>query len=253
VVLPSIPGYGFSEAPGRPGYTIRDVGLHISDLMVELGYDRFAAQGGDWGAMATEHMALATPERLIGIHLNLLMAYPPSTPGALDGISERVRLGLERMAQFEASGGSLYWRIHGTTPTTLTPALSDSPAGLASWIVEKFNWWTDNQSNLLDVISRDDLLTHLTIYWVTNTIGSSIDLYYETVQHAMPGGPHEKVEVPTAALVLPKELVTPDRRWIDPLFNIVRWTEHDSGGHFAAMELPELFVEDVRAAFRPYR
>jgi pimeloyl-ACP methyl ester carboxylesterase len=253
VVCPSLPGYGFSAAPNEPGWDVRRVGAHIARLMSELGYERFAAQGGDWGAMATHWMALDVPERLVGVHLNLVMAAPPSTPDPLAGLSESESARLKRNADLTEAGGFDYVMQQGRAPHTLAPALSDSPAGLAAWILEKFHIWVDHQGDLFDAVSRDDLLTHLTIYWLGNTIGSSIELYYESMRTGTMAPPPRRVEVPTGGALMPHDLFAPPRTWADPLFNIVRWTEFEHGGHFAALERPDEFVRDVRAFFAPLR
>lgn len=253
VVCPSLPGYGFSAAPREPGWDIRRVGRHLADLMSALGYDRFAAQGGDWGAMATQFMALDVPERLIGIHLNLVLAYPPGTPDAMEGLTESELARAQRFTALNAAGGINYALVQGMTPHTLSPGLSDSPAGLASWIMEKFHAWTQNTGRVADAVSWDDLLTHLTLYWVTNTIGSSIELYLESTRAGTMAPPPARVEVPTGGALFPYDMLAPARKWAEPYFNIVRWTEFDGGGHFPAMERPREFVEDVRAFFAPLR
>jgi len=250
VVCPSLPGYGFSEGPPTPGYDVRRMARHIVELMVVLGYDRFGAQGGDWGSMATQWMALDAPERLVGIHLNAVMAYPPDSPDAMDGLSDRELERANRFTTLQASGGSNYAMVQGASPHTLSPALSDSPAGLAAWMLEKYHLWIDHDGVLADAVSWDDLLTHLTIYWATNTIGSSIDLYFESMRTDTMGPPPRRIDVPTGAALLPYDLLAPARKWAEPLFNIVRWTEFEHGGHFAAMEYPTEFVYEVRAFFR---
>ena len=253
VVCPSIPGYGFSAAPREPGWDVRRVARHLGELMTALGYDRFAAQGGDWGAMASHLMALDIPERVIGLHLNLVLVYPPDSPDAMEGLTENELARANRFAAMNAGGGINYAMLQGMSPHTLSPALSDSPAGLASWLTEKFRNWTQNDGRVADAMSWDELLTHLTIYWVTNSIGSSIELYLESTRTGTMGPPPARVEVPTGGALFPYEMLAPARKWAEPLFNIVRWTEFEGGGHFPSIERPTEFVEDVRAFFAPLR
>jgi microsomal epoxide hydrolase len=253
VVCPSLPGYGFSAAPQEPGWDVRRVGRHLGELMTMLGYDRFAAQGGDWGAMAAHSMALDIPERLIGIHLNLVLAYPPDSADAMDGLSDAELARARRFGAMNAAGGINYALLQGMSPHTLSPALSDSPAGLAAWITEKFHAWTQHDGQVSGALSWDELLTHLTIYWVTNCLGSSIELYFESTRTGTMGPPPARVKVPTGGALLPYDMLAPARKWAEPLFNIVRWTEFEGGGHFPAMERPAEFVDDVRAFFAPLR
>jgi microsomal epoxide hydrolase len=252
VVCPSIPGYGFSAAPRLPGFDVRAVAGHLVELMVALGYPTFAAQGGDWGGMATNWMALDHPERLIAVHLNLVMAYPPEADALLD-VTPVERKRAERFLQLRDGGGHTYGAVHAITPHAVSPGLSDSPAGLAAWITEKFYSWTDHSGTLFEAVSIDDLLTNLTIYWVTNTIGSSIELYFESAHAGTMAPPPRRIEVPTGGLLLPMDLLAPPRKWAEGLYNIVHWTELESGGHFAALERPDDFVSDVRVFFRPFR
>jgi pimeloyl-ACP methyl ester carboxylesterase len=253
VVCPSLPGYGFSQAPSAPGFDVRQVGRHMVDLMTALGYPRFAAQGGDWGAMATNYMALDAPEHLIGIHLNLVLVYPPPDADALEQLTERERARFDRFLALRDGGGHTYAALQGLAPHALAPALSDSPAGLAAWILEKFYAWTDHDGDVFSAVSIDEFLTNLMMYWVPNAIGSSIELYFESTHSGGMGPLPGRVEVPTGALIMPHDLLGPARAWADEHFNIIRWTECDSGGHFAALERPGDFVDDVRSFFRSLR
>ncbi len=252
VVCPSIPGYGFSAAPRLPGFDVRAVARHLVQLMDALGYPTFAAQGGDWGGMATNWMALDNPDHLIAIHLNLVMAYPPEAD-ALQGASPLERKRAERFLRLRDGGGHTYGAVQAITPHAVSPGLSDSPAGLAAWITEKFFSWTDNPGSPFEAVSIEDLLTNLTLYWVTNTIGSSIELYFESALAGTMAPPPRRIEVPTGGLLLPMDLLAPPRKWAEELYNIVHWTELESGGHFAALERPDDFVSDVRTFFKLFR
>ena len=247
VVCPSLPGYTWSGPTRSPGWDIRRVARALARLMADLGYGRYAAQGGDWGAIATAHLGVLDADHLLGIHLNMASVGRP--PGASDDdLTEAERADLADMRQFRALGTG-YQAIQGTRPQTLAYGLTDSPAGLAGWMLEKFRSWSDPGS----VIDRDDLLTNLTAYWVTRTAGSAARLYYETTQSPLPTMPTERVEVPTAVARFPYEIYRPPRAWVEAAFDVRRWTPMPRGGHFAALEQPALFVDDVRASFRDVR
>lgn len=251
VVCPSIPGYGFSSAPRTPGFDIRRVADVNKELMALLGYERYGAQGGDWGAVATAWLGLIDAERLHGIHINMPLGRRPE--GATDdelSATERQRLEQARAFSKTETG---YQRIQGTKPQTLAYGLNDSPVGLAAWIVEKFRTWSDCGGDVESRFTKDELLTNITIYWATRTIASSVRLYYETMKLPRFGLPDSYVSVPTGCAVFPKELSLLPRSWIEHAFKLVHWTEMPRGGHFAAMEEPELFVGDVRSFFRRFR
>lgn len=252
VVAPSIPGYGFSGPTTKTGLDIRQVAACNVALMTSLGYDRYGAQGGDWGAIATTQMALIAPEQLIGIHLNMIIATPPDPANPLDGVQpeEMESLGSLQHFQDQETG---YQRIQGTKPQTLSYGLTDSPAGLCGWILEKFRTWSDCGGDVYSSFTRDELLTNITIYWVTETINASTRLYCETMRsnRMRPGA--EKITVPTGVARFPKEIYRPPLAWCRNSFDIRHWTVMPSGGHFAAMEEPELLVEDIRTFFRPLR
>jgi epoxide hydrolase len=248
-VVPSLPGYGWSDQPAESGWGVERIAHAWAELMARLGYDRYGAQGGDWGAMVTSELALMDAEHLAGIHLNMLIALPPA-----EGIelSEQEQADLAAaMAFFET--GSAYQQIQGKNPQTLGYGLSDSPAGLAGWIVEKFWAWTDHDGDLEEAVSRDALLTNLTVYWVTNTINSSIRLYCESQRSGRFGPAGKYVAVPTAAAVFPKEMFRVPRPYAERAFDLRRYTRFDRGGHFAALEEPDLLIDDVRAFFRDLR
>ena len=253
VVCPSMPGYGFSDAPRKPGFDVRAVAETLDALMQKLGYRRYGAQGGDWGAIVTTLLGRLAPERVLGIHLNMVVAGPPpGDPNPLEGLAPHEARALQDMAAFQKNETG-YQQIQGTKPQTLGYALHDSPVGLAAWIVEKFRTWSDCGGDVESRFTRDELLTNIMIYWVTGSITSSMRLYCETMRAGRFGPADGRVEVPTGAAIFPKEIIRPPRRWAEAAFDIRRWTEMPSGGHFAALEEPELLVEDLRAFFREIR
>lgn len=248
VIVPSLPGYGFSGPTSERGVTVARIAEVFVSLMRELGYERFAAQGGDWGSFITAMLGRAYPDTIVGIHLNML---PPRSITPQDITSESERDWQERHAQWmrEESG---YSHIQGTRPQTLAYGLNDSPVGLAGWIVEKFRTWSDCHGEIESVFTKDELLTNIMIYWVTQTINSSTRLYYEVAHQRETVS--ERVEVPTAVAVFPAEILAiPPRSLAERFYNIQRWTEMLAGGHFAALEQPQALVEDIRAFFRPLR
>jgi len=258
LIVPSLPGYGFSDRPSQPGVDVMRVAALFTSLMEQLGYARFGAQGGDWGAAIATALGTAFPDRVVGIHLNMLIAARPGTndPSQLSATDREI---LDRFNAFQKEETG-YMQIQGTKPQTLGYALNDSPVGLAAWIVEKFRTWSDCGGDVERRFTKDQLLTNITLYWVTETINSSVRLYYETMHNpALRGGVEGhldqvfKVPVPTGAAVFPAEIYRPPRAWAERTYNITRWTEMPAGGHFAAMEEPAALVEDVRAFFRPLR
>jgi pimeloyl-ACP methyl ester carboxylesterase len=253
VVCPSMPGYGFSDHPTVPGMEPERIAALWVELMRGLGYERFGAQGGDWGGMVSTYLGARHSEHVVGIHLNFVLAVPedPKNPD-LEGVTPEEMTALVELQQFlrEETG---YQRIQGTKPQTLAYALNDSPAGLAAWIVEKFRAWSDCGGDVERRFTKDELLTNVMLYWVPETANSSCRLYYEAI-HADKFPPTGfRVNVPTGCAIFPREIIRPPRVWAERLFNVQRWTVMPRGGHFAAMEEPELLVEDVRAFFRPLR
>jgi epoxide hydrolase len=250
VVVPSLPGYGWSGPTTQPGWDVKRVAEAWATLMARLGYDRYGAQGGDWGAMVSAQLAALDSEHMIGLHSNMLLAFPADASG--------ITLTDEENADLAAAGafmqtGSAYQEIQGKNPQTLGYGLTDSPAGLAGWIVEKFRAWTDNNGNPEDAMTRDQILTNITVYWVTKTINSSIRLYCESQRSARFGPVGEYIGVPTAAAVFPKEMFRIPRAYAESRFNLVRYNRFDRGGHFAALEEPDLLVDDIRAFFKELR
>ena len=253
VVVPSMPGYGFSDPPTQPGMHVFKIADLWTRLMTEtLGYQRFGAQGGDWGASVTAYLGFAYPEQLIGIHVTSMTRPTPYLGPGSQALSAAERAYLEqREAWLQAEGG--YSHIQGTKPQTLSYGLNDSPAGLAAWIVEKYRTWSDCHGDVESRFTKDEILTTITLYWVTQTINSSIRLYYETQRHPWTLQQGEQVVVPSAMAAFPREISRPPREWGERSFNVQRWTVMPRGGHFAALEEPELLAEDIRAFFRPLR
>jgi pimeloyl-ACP methyl ester carboxylesterase len=247
VVVPSLPGYGWSGPTTEPGWDVQRVANAWVTLMARLGYERYGAQGGDWGAMISARVAATDPEHCVGLHSNMLLAFPPDASGI--ELTEQETADLVSVAAFMKTG-SAYQQIQGKNPQTLGYGLTDSPAGLAGWIVEKFLVWTDNNGSPEDAVTRDQLLTNITVYWVTKTINSSIRLYYESQRTDRFGPMGEYVTVPTAAAVFPKEMFRIPRAYAETRFNLVRYNRFDRGGHFAALEEPDLLIQDVQEFFR---
>ena len=243
VVVPSIPGYGFSGPTTQRGWTPARVSAAWAVLMERLGYGRYGAQGGDWGSVISRELGRLAPGRVAGVHLNFLTT-PPDKDFTV--LSEEDRVALARQRQFR-NDGSGYFRAHSTRPQTLAYAMTDSPTGLLAWIAEKFTEWSDPAS----VISRDDLLTNVMLYWLTGTANSAMRLYWEAA-HLPPQAPQPS-PVPTGIAIFPHEIAPPIRRIAARTNNIVHWSPQPRGGHFAALEEPGLLTEDVRVFFRGLR
>jgi epoxide hydrolase len=247
LVLPSIPGYGFSGPTGEPGWNVARIALAWDELMTRLGYERYGAQGGDWGSAISRQLGISVPRHVIGVHLNMLLtASMPDDPGLTEVEKRRV----ERLREFRATGMGYGW-IQSTRPQTLAYALTDSPAGQLAWIAEKFRDWTDGDLPE-DAVDRDQMLTNITLYWLTGTAGSSARLYLESARSGA-WGPPAPSTVPTGVAVFPYEIAPAVRRFAEQSNNIVHWSEFDRGGHFAAMEEPDLLIEDIRQFFRQLR
>ena len=252
VIAPSMPGYGFSDTTRERGVDPARIGDVLAGLMAGLGYERFAAHGGDWGASITARLAYAHPDHVIGIHTMLPAIITPHIGPETRALSETEQHFLDARSHWrQAEGG--YSHIQGTKPQTLSYGLNDSPVGLAAWIVEKFRTWSDCNGDVESVYTRDELLTTVMIYWVTQTINSSVRIYYESQRNPFVLQPGERIQSPTAVALFPKDIALPPREWIERAYNVQRWTEMPRGGHFAALEQPALLVEDIRAFFRPLR
>jgi microsomal epoxide hydrolase len=256
LVIPSIPGYGFSQPLTQTGWDVPRIANAWAELMSRLGYDRYAAQGGDAGSPISLALATIHPDHVVGVHVNMLMTFPSGDPAEFAALDEtdQQRLGLLSKFDQELSG---YMKVMATRPQTIAYALNDSPVGQLAWLVEKFREWTDSDKVPEDAIDRDLMLTIVSIYWLTGTAGSAAHFYYEgaaAVAALASGMAPPPVPVPVGVAVFPRDLFVPIRRFAErDIPNIARWTEFHQGGHFAAMEQPELFVGDVRAFFKDLR
>lgn len=252
IVAPSLPGYGLSFAPGQKRFGVYEIADCVSDLMTGvLGYKRFAVQGGDWGASIASRMGVAYTERVIGIHLNLLAV--KRDPAMLANPTDEERRWLAALTEFLKEETGYQW-IQGTRPQTLAFGLTDSPVGLAAWIVEKFRRWTDCNGDVESVLTRDQMLADISLYWFTSAICSSFWPYYARMHGPLPIGDGETVSVPMGYAEFPKEILSPPRSVANRFYaDIRRWTVMPKGGHFAAMEQPEALAHEVHEFFRPLR
>ena len=252
VVCPSMPGYGFSGRTHSAGWNPERIARAECELMRRLGYARYGAQGGDWGAIVTPWIAKHDPAHCAAIHLNMLIA-PPPPDFKPETLTEAERKRLAHASQFQKEGVG-YQAIQGTKPQTLAYGLTDSPVGLAGWILEKFHAWGDCPDGAVErAFSKDELLTNISIYWFTGTINSSMQLYYEQRKAGKLAFESGKIETPTGCAVFPKEIYNAPRAWLERHYNIVHWSEFTSGGHFAALERPRELAEDLRKFFAAVR
>ena len=247
VVCPALPGYGFSGKPAVIGWGVEKIADAWAVLMARLGYDRYVAQGGDWGALVTVNIGPRDPEHCAAIHLNMVIATPdPDTMGDLTPAEQQA---LEGMAYYR-DWDSGYSKQQSTRPQTLGYGLVDSPVGQMAWIFEKFWRWTDCDGHPENALTRDEMLDNVMLYWLTRSGASSARLYWESFGNPRDG----EIATPTGCSVFPKEIFRASRRWADRRYsNIIHWNELDKGGHFAAFEQPELFVTEVRDCFRSMR
>lgn len=251
VIAPSLPGFGFSEIPDSGGFGHMRAARMWVALMSLLGYDRYGAQGGDIGARVSALTAYEDRAHCIGAQINMPNSQPPADhpPEAWNDVE---RATIARMREWQSKEAAYQW-IQGTRPQTLSYGLTDSPAGIAAWIAEKWRSWSDCDGDIETRFSKDEILTNISIYWFTRTINSSTRYYYERRQHdqanALPG----PLETPAGFSVFPREIFGPPRNWVEAEYNVTQWSVHDRGGHFAAMEEPELLVGDIREFFRPLR
>jgi len=252
VVVPSLPGFGFSGKPEERGYSPERIAHTLAALMERLGYQKYGAQGGDWGAIINRILASRYSERLLGLHSNFVLANPPADAAIAAAVPAQ-ELARRETRQAYMANEVAYQQIQGTKPQTLGVGLNDSPAGLAAWITEKFHGWSDIGSGVAgrpeSRISKDDMLTNISIYWFTQSITSSSRIYFEN-RNAPAAEPIGFITVPTAGAIFPAEIYLTPRAWAEAQYNIVRWTEMPSGGHFAALEESELLLQDIRAFFR---
>ena len=255
LVVPSIPGFGLSGPTRERGWEFRRIAAAFAELMGRLGYPRYGTQGGDWGSAISRELGRTHPDRVIGVHLNLIpdsSADHAPDPAELAVLSpaeqERTLASWQRIQHWSAEKQG-YAALQASRPQTLAYGLTDSPVGQLAWIVEKFKEWTDSRDRPEDAVDRDQLLTNVMLYWLTGTAGSSARAYYERAHADYWGQPPDPSTAPTALAAFAHENFIPLRYIAEQTNNIVRWTEFERGGHFAAMEQPELLVDDIRAFF----
>ena len=252
VVAPSLPGYGLSFSPSQPRFGVEEIADCFASLMTDvLGYGRFGAQGGDWGGFITSRLAYSYSDRLIGIHLNMMPLR--RDPKMVTNPTPDQQRYLEQLTTWLKEGTGYQW-IQGTRPQTLAFALTDSPAGLAAWIIEKFRSWSDCGGDLDSVFTKDELLANISLYWFTGAIGSSFWPYYARAHGPWPIPDDAAIMVPTGYCEFPREMLRPPRSLaVRTYADIRRWTVMLRGGHFAAMEQPEALATEIREFFRPLR
>jgi pimeloyl-ACP methyl ester carboxylesterase len=249
VVIPSLPGFGFSDKPTQPGWALPRIADAWAVVMQRLGYRRYVAQGGDFGAGVTSWMAKQRSAGLAAIHLNLPILFPPPPPPA-GGYTAAEQAALAQLVKY-GSDGSAYAAIQGTRPQTLGYGLADSPVGQALWIYEKFQAWSDNKGDPAEAVSVDHMLDDITLYWLTDTAASSARLYYESFSKDFVRAP---LDLPVAVSIFKGDLFTPPKVWGDQTYSkLFYWNEVAKGGHFAAFEQPELFVAELRKCFAQVR
>jgi len=249
IVIPSVIGFGYSGKSQIEGCNSEFVAHLWHKLMDELGYEKYGAQGGDIGSGVSSWLAFKYPENVIGLHLN----YIPSSYKPYLKVGEQLTdevVAFQKYAKCWASKEAAYSHIQSTKPITLAYGLNDSPVGLCAWIIEKFNSWSDNGGDINSVFTKDDLLANVTLYWITQTIHSSIRIYNENAKHPLQFGENDFINVPVGFAKFPKELPTPPRAYIEKGFKITHWTQMPAGGHFAAMEQPELLANDIKDFFK---
>jgi pimeloyl-ACP methyl ester carboxylesterase len=253
LVIPSLPGYGLGGPTHQIGWTTDRVATAWKQLMARLGYQRYGAQGGDWGAFVAPQLGRIDPDHLVGVHLNAatfgFIPFGPVDPEELASFTDAERARLERLNTSTAGPGNGYFEVQATRPQTLAYALTDSPVGQLAWIVERFKEWTWAAEVPEDAVDRDQLLTNVMLYWLTGTARSSAELYYENTHAGFSG--QQPGTTPTGVAVFAGDYAI--RRYAERTNHIVHWTEFDRGGHFAAMEAPDLLVGDVRSFFRLVR
>lgn len=244
LVIPSLPGFGFSGPTVTPGVSPQRIAEMWSELMAALGYDRYVAQGGDWGAIITGLLGETDPEHCAGIHLNMVTTRP--TPELLENLSPEESAALADLQHFQTEETG-YQAIQGTKPQTLAYALTDSPAGLCAWIYEKFHTWSDRGEggNVFDAHDRDAFCTNVMLYWLTNTAGSAARIYYEHRRSERKIA--RSVSIPMAGAIFPAEIYRSSRRFAESVFEVAHWSEFEHGGHFAALEQPEVLMADIRS------
>ena len=251
VVAPSLPGFAFSGPTHERGWHPRRIAAAFTKVMDDLGYERYGAQGGDWGSVVTANVADLRPDAVVGLHLNFVTVRSMKGTDAPDLTADE-QAALARLYDWVKDGAG-YQEIQGTRPQTLGYGLEDSPAGLCAWIVEKFRAWSDCDGDVERSFTRDQLLTNVMVYWITRTATSAARIYWEMRQAGRDAVPQARIEVPTGIACYPAEVTRMPRAWVEQRYNVTHWVEQPRGGHFAAMEVPDLFVQDVREFFRTVR
>lgn len=248
VVVPALPGFGFSDKPAEKGWNMARTANAWATLMKRLGYERWVAQGGDWGAGVTTALGHIKPPGLAGIHLNWAFVFPDKIP--TEGLTPDEQRAVDAAANFQTHGAG-YFLEQATRPQTIGTALADSPIGQAAWIYEKFNAWTDHDGDVESALTKDQMLDDISLYWLTNSATSSARIYWENSPASYVGG---KIDLPVGASVFPKEIYRAPRSWAEKDFpNLIYWNELPKGGHFAAFEQPTAFVRELRACFATLR
>lgn len=250
VIAPSLPGYGWSGPTKDRGWDIHRTAHTFCELLLRLGYRRYGLQGGDWGSFISRLIAGHNQENVVGCHVNMIIARPPGEKGDFENITPLEQQLMDRFSWYGTEDNG-YFRIQETRPQTLGTALNDSPAGLLSWMGEKFRGWTDCGGDPFSAISRDRILTNASVYWFTGTINSSMRMYFETMKAQTLEG--ETGKVPLGVSIFPYEIMGARRRWVEAAHNLTFWNEHEKGGHFAALEQPDRLVHDIREFFQPLR
>jgi pimeloyl-ACP methyl ester carboxylesterase len=247
VVIPSLPGFGFSGKPTETGWNVRRIAAAWVELMERLGYPKWVAQGGDWGSVVTSALGVMEPEGLLGIHLNSPYAFPAQIP---DALSPEERYALDTLALYTGDMGGAN-HLQGTKPETIGIALADSPAGQAAWMYDKFQSKTDNHGLAEDALTTDEILDAISLYWFTNSAASSARIYWENKGGSMAG---PQLRLPVAVTVFPADIPRLPRSWIEDTYsNLIHYAEADKGGHFAAFEQPEIMAHEIRTGFRSLR
>jgi pimeloyl-ACP methyl ester carboxylesterase len=247
VVVPSLPGFGFSQKPTATGWNVTRIATAWMELMKRLGYKNWSAQGGDWGSVVTSALGVMRPEGLLGIHLNSPYAFPEQIPGTL---SPEERYAVDTLALYTGDMGGAN-HLQGTKPETIGIALADSPAGQAAWIYDKFQSKTDNHGLAEDALTTDEILDAISLYWFTNSAASSARIYWENKGGSMAG---PKLALPVAVTVFPRDIPRLPRTWIEDTYaNLIHYGEADKGGHFAAFEQPEIMISEIRTGLRSLR
>ena len=251
VIIPSLPGYGWSGPTSDRGWGPTRMARTFIQLTERLGHKRYGVQGGDWGSIISQEMARLNSKNIVGCHVNMITTQAPGESDDMDNLTDFEQRTFDRALWYQAEDNG-YFRIQQTRPQTISTGLNDSPAGLLAWIGEKFYGWTDHDGDPFTAINRDTLLTNVSVYWFTNTINSAARVYFEFMR-TLEQGFGTTGNVPLGVSIFPHELFASRKSWVEKAHNLVFWSEHNRGGHFAALENPEILVEDIRTFFRNVR